>query len=130
MFTLSQRLAYYLTQSGLVDPNKVKKFLGESDTTYEKCTPESTGNFPSHILGKLAKVIATRQMEGIALGYLGFTAEQVQDTRFNNIRNSELFNLAILEKYALEKDDTLEVIIFTILARLVYDFESNAILKV
>ena len=92
-----------------MDSKKVERILGPGDASYKKCTSGSTGNFPSLILGELAKVIATRHMENIALGYLGFTIEQVQDTRFNNIRDSELFNLAILEKYALETKDTLEV---------------------
>ena len=95
-----------MTQSGLVDPI-LGKFSKEKK--FDRWEPQTFGKFSFDVLWELSKAIATTAINNIALMYLGFSGEETLNKRYDNIRNSELFNLAILELYATEKKGTPEV---------------------
>ena len=110
VYVTLQKLSYFLLQSGLASHTDVKRILGTSDDKFDRLQSANIGNFPGRLLGELAKAIATDKLESIAQLCLGFNMEDLRNKRYENIRNSELFNLAILEMYAKREKSTLEVI--------------------
>ena len=94
-----------------MDSKRLINVLGTSDKSVPILIPKSTGNIPSHVLGKLAKQIPIKDMENIALFCLGFSYEFYHNTRHRSITGIGALNLAILEQYS--KSHSPEVIFST-----------------
>ena len=63
---------------------------------------ESKGRLTNNQIVRLARAISSRDMESIALGYLGLEDETIKNVKYENKDNAEAFNRDIIRRWTYQ----------------------------